>query len=357
MKTHRRNFSSAAATIEAPAVSTSPASGPRRVVYAALAANLAIALIKFLAAAFTGSSAMLSEGVHSLVDTVNEALLLYGLHRADKPPDTSHPFGYGRDLYFWSFIVALLVFAVGAGVSLYEGITHLRNPEPMQRGVMNYLVLGASFACEGTSWWIGLRAFRQAKGQLGYFRAFRASKDPSIFIVLFEDSAALLGLLIAAAGIVAAQALHMPSLDGIASIGISVVLATSSLLLARETKELLIGEAASPHVRAAILRIANADPDIRCANGVLTVQMGPNQVLAALSAEFHDALSTTQIEQCVSRIEVAIQQARLGVMILFVKPQTAETWQMRSAVLARHEEANRVPSAQSAEDAEAQRSG
>jgi len=308
--------------------------GTRGVVYAALAGNLAITLIKFAAAAITGSSAMLSEGVHSLVDTVNELLLLYGMKRAAKRPDASHPLGYGRELYFWSFIVALLVFALGAGVSLYEGIAHIRNPEPMERPLVNYAVLGASFMCEGASWWVALTAFRATKGKLGYFSAFRASKDPGTFMVLFEDGAALLGLLIATAGITSALALGLPQLDGVASIGISLVLGVSSVLLARETKDLLMGEAASPYVRESILRIAGTDPDIRSVNGVLTVQMGPSQVVAALSAEFHDDLNTTQIEQCVSRIEAAIKDAHLDVTTVFVKPQTAQTWHRLIAHLA-----------------------
>ena len=174
-----------------------------------------------------------------------------------------------------------------------------------------------------------LNAFRATKGKQGYFDAFRTSKDPSTFMVLFEDTAALLGLLIAAAGITFAQALNMPQLDGVASIGISLVLAVSSMLLARETKELLIGEAARPQVRESILRIAGKDPDVRGVNGVLTVQMGPNQVVAALSAEFQDELTTTQIEQCVSRIEAAIKAAHLDVTTLFVKPQSADTWRRR----------------------------
>lgn len=306
---------------------------PRKVAYVALASNLAIALVKFVAAAITGSSAMLSEGVHSLVDTINELLLLYGLKRAGKLPDVSHPLGYGRELYFWSFIVALLVFALGAGVSLYEGIAHLLSPGPMQRPLVNYAVLGASFVCEAASWRVAFTTFRATKGQLGYFGAFRASKDPGTFIVLFEDSAALLGLLIATTGITAALVLDMPELDGIASIGIGLVLAVSSILLARETKELLMGEAALPHVRESILRIAREDPDVRGVNGVLTVQMGPRQVIAALSAEFRDEMNTTQIEQCVSRIEAAIKRAHLDVTMLFVKPQTAETWRRRIAQL------------------------
>jgi cation diffusion facilitator family transporter len=309
----------------------SPRVTSRKVVFAALAGNLAIALIKFAAATLTGSSAMLSEGVHSLVDTINELLLLYGMKRAGKHPDASHPFGYGRELYFWSFIVALLVFALGACVSLYEGIAHLLDPQPMQFPLVNYIVLGVSFVCEAASWSVALKVFRAAKGELGYFDAFRASKDPGTFIVLFEDSAALLGLLIAAAGITAALALDLPQLDGVASIGISLVLGVSSMLLARETKALLMGEAAHPHVRESILRIAAGDPDVLGVNGVLTVQMGPSQVLAALSAEFHDGLNTTQIEQCVTRIEAAIRCANLDVTTLFVKPQTAESWRRRIA--------------------------
>ena len=319
-----------------PALELPPTSrqvAPRRVVYAALAGNLAIAMIKFLAAAFTGSSAMLSEAVHSLVDTINELLLLYGLRRADRRPDISHPFGYGRELYFWSFIVALSVFALGAGVSLYEGINHLQNPVPMDRPVLNYLVLIASFICEAASWRVGFRAFRASKGTLGYMGAFRASKDPSTFIVLFEDSAALIGLIIAAAGISCALMFHQPRYDGLASIGIGLVLATASILLARETKGLLIGEPALPLVRDSILRIATADPDVRQANGVLTVQMGPNQVLAALSAEFNAGLNTHQIELCIGRIEIAIKAAKLGVAAVFIKPQTAETWRRRIAEL------------------------
>jgi cation diffusion facilitator family transporter len=306
-------------------------SASRTVAYAALAGNLAIAIVKFAAAALTGSSAMLSEGVHSLVDTINELLLLYGMKRAGKRPDASHPFGYGRELYFWSFIVALLVFALGAGASFYEGITHILNPEPMERPLINYAVLGVSFVCEAASWWVALRTFRATKGKLSYFAAFRASKDPGNFMVLFEDGAALLGLMIAAAGITAALAFDLPQLDGVASIGISLVLGASSVLLARETKGLLMGEAAHPHVRESILRIAGKDPGILGVNGVLTVQMGPSQVIAALSAEFKDELSTTQIEQCIGRIESAIKHAHLDVTALFIKPQSAEAWRSRIA--------------------------
>jgi cation diffusion facilitator family transporter len=314
-------------------------SANRWVVYAALASNLAIAVVKFVAASLTGSSAMLSEGVHSLVDSINELLLLYGLRRASKPPDTSHPFGHGRELYFWSFIVSLLVLAVGAGVSFYEGVVRLQHPQPVEHPLVNYAVLAASFAFEAASWRVALREFRAAKGDQGYFEAFRNSKDPTTFTVLFEDTAALVGILVAAAGIGAAHAFDMPRLDGAASVGIGLVLAFSSLTLARETKELLIGEAARPEVRASILAIVARDPAVRTANGVLTVQMGPRQVFAALSAEFHDHLTTTQIEACVHRLEAALRSAHPEITLLFVKPQTAGTWLQRSQALPDHDDA------------------
>jgi cation diffusion facilitator family transporter len=305
------------------------ASGSHKVVYVALGGNLMIAMAKFVAATISGSSAMLSEGVHSLVDTVNELLLLYGLRRAARPPDRSHPFGYGRELYFWSFIVALLVLAMGAGVSFYEGVMHIRQPEPVEHPLLNYLVLAVSVVFEGTSWYVALREFRARKGHLGYFEAFRLSKDPSTFTVLLEDSAALLGLLVALVGLIGAQLLAQPMLDGVASIGIAGVLAMSAMLLARETKGLLIGEPAHPAVSDAILAIAAGDAGVRCANGVLTVQMGPSQVVATLSAEFEDALTTPQIEACIDRIEKQAKVTHPEIVSLFIKPQTAETWRAR----------------------------
>ncbi|MET0290211.1 MAG: cation diffusion facilitator family transporter [Pseudoxanthomonas sp.] len=312
-------------------------SGSRLVVYAALAGNLAIAVAKFVAAWLSGSSAMLSEGVHSLVDTINELLLLYGLHRADKKPDTTHPFGYGRELYFWSFIVALLVFAAGAGVSAYEGIRHILHPEPATNHLLSYTVLGISLLFEGASWWIALREFRSTKGRMGYFEAFRRSKDPSTFTVLLEDSAALLGLGFALTGLLAAQWLDMPVLDGVASLCIAAVLAVTAFLLARESKGLLVGEPAHPVVAQRILAVANADADLRNANGVTTMQMGPNQVVAMLSAEFEDARTTPQIEACITRIEHAVKREYPELTALFIKPQTQEVFDARKAALARRE--------------------
>ncbi|MEO5622107.1 MAG: cation diffusion facilitator family transporter [Dokdonella sp.] len=303
------------------------------VVYVALAADVLIATAKFVAAALSGSSAMWSEGVHSVVDGINELLLLYGLRRAKAKPDPTHPFGYGRELYFWNFIVALLVMALGAGLSLYEGVLHLRNPHPVDNPMLSYIVLATAFVFEGISWSISAREIRSRKGDLGYFEAFRKSKDPSTYTVLLEDSAALIGLLIAFAGLLAEQVTGDPRFDGAASIGIALVLAATSILLARESKGLLIGEPAHPHVRKAILDIANADPGIRHANGVLTVQMGPDQVVAALSAEFEDALTTPQIEACIKRIEAKAKQVHGEITVLFVKPQTPETWIARSTII------------------------
>jgi cation diffusion facilitator family transporter len=301
--------------------------------YIALASNLAIALTKFGAAACTGSSAMLSEGVHSVVDTANELLLLYGIRQAAQPADINHPLGHGRELYFWSFIVALLVLVCGAALAFYGGIHHILHPAPTRNPLANYLVLAASFVFEGGSWWIGLKAFRASQGNQGYFEAFRNSKDPTTFTVLFEDTAALLGLVIAAAGIAAAHAWHAPWLDGVASIGIAVVLLVSSLLLARETKQLLIGEGARPHLRDAILRVAADDNDVLHANGVITVQLGPHQIFAAFSIEFREDLTTTQIERCVDRIEAAIKCAQPDITSVFVKPQNALTWNNRVGLL------------------------
>ncbi len=299
------------------------------VVYAALAGNLAIALVKFVAAYITNSSAMLSEAIHSVVDTLNEILLLYGMKKSQQSPNVQHPFGYGRELYFWAFIVSLMVFALGAVVSIYQGIQHVRYPEEMLSPNLNYIVLGIAILCEGISWLVALKAFRKTKRQLGYFEAFRRSKDPTTFTVLFEDTAALCGLFIALIGIYLAHALNIPELDGVASIFIGIVLAISAILLARETKGLLLGESADPQLRDHLLLIAQEDDAVFSANGVLTEQMGADQVIASLSLEFEDHLTSDDIEACVNRIEAKIKQIHPEIMALFVKPQTKKVWLQR----------------------------
>ena len=307
--------------------------GSKMVIYAALAGNLAIALTKFAAAFFTGSSAMLSEGVHSLVDTGNGGLLLYGMHRAARPADRTHPLGYARELYFWSFIVALLVFALGAGVSFYEGIIHIMAPEPVANVKVNYVVLGLSFLFEGSSWLVALKEFRREKGTQGWLQAVQSSKDPSVYTVLFEDSAALLGLIVAFAGILAAELLEMPELDGAASIGIALILGATAIFLARESKGLLIGEPASPEVQRQVLAIAQQDPAVQRANGVLTVHLGPQEIVAGLSIEFEDHLAAPEIEACVERIEARLKKEMPEITRLFVKPQTTGTWEQRRKLI------------------------
>lgn len=304
-------------------------SSSSKVVYAALLGNLLIAATKFIAAFFTGSSAMLSEAVHSSVDTSNELLLLYGMRRSKRPPDAQHPFGHGRELYFWSFIVALMVFGIGAGVSFYEGIAHIRHPEPIQNFTINYVVIGLSFLFEFGSWMIALKAFRATKGQRGYLEAVEVSKDPTTFTVLFEDSAALVGLMIALTGIICAQHFAMPMLDGVASLGIACVLGVTGIALARRTKELLLGERTWPELEKSIVDVAARQPGIANANGVLTSHVGPDQVVVALSVEFEDNLTAPQIEQCVNSLEREVKSRYPQVSSLFVKPQTAATWASR----------------------------
>jgi cation diffusion facilitator family transporter len=300
--------------------------GSRMAVWAALIGNVLVAATKAGAAAFTGSSAMLSEAVHSFVDTGNEVLLLYGMRVAKRRADRDHPAGYGRELYFWSFIVALLVFALGAGVSIFQGVHRVMSPQPIENAIVNEVVLAAAFLFEGWSWIVSLRQFNKVKGPLGYYEAFVKSKDPPLFMVLFEDSAALIGIVIAAFGTVLAAHFDMPLADGISSILIGLVLACTSTLLARESKSLLIGEKADSALIKSILDIANAACGSSRANGVLTIQMAPDQIMAAMSFEFDDALTAPQIEEMVADIERRIHAAHPEVTSLFIKPQNPEQY-------------------------------
>ncbi len=269
---------------------------------------------------------MLSEAVHSFVDSGNEVLLLYGLRRAARRPDRQHPLGHGRELYFWSFIVALLIFALGAGVSIYQGVTQVRHPSPVSDPFVNYVVLGIAFLFEGASWLVSLRQFKAVKGELGFYEAFLRSKDPPSFMVLFEDSAALLGIVIAAIGTYVATSLNAPRYDGVASILIGLVLTATSILLARESKSLLIGEQADRELSDSILRIAEDVSSKSKANGLLTVQLAPDQIIVTLSLEFADDLRASQIEKEVIEIERKVRQAYPQVVALFIKPQTNKTF-------------------------------
>lgn len=303
--------------------------GASRVVYWALAGNLTIAVTKAVAAWLTGSAAMMSEAAHSAVDSANEVLLLYGMRRAARPPDLAHPFGHGREAYFWSFIVALLIFLVGAGVSLYQGVEHVLHPQAIDQPIVSYVVLGIAALCEGYSLSVALKEFSAEKGKLGYVDAIRRSKNPATFTVLLEDSAAMAGLAIALAGILGAHLLHIPELDGAASIGVGLVLTVMALFLAYETKGLLIGEPASPWLEAAILKAAADEPVVKQINGLFTVHLGPDQVVAELSLEFKADSMSGEIEDAVERIEQALVSEYPEVAGLFVKPQSAEEWQRR----------------------------
>jgi cation diffusion facilitator family transporter len=294
----------------------------KKVIYAALVGNALIAATKFAAATVTGSSAMLSEAIHSLVDTGNQLLLLYGIRRSARPPDAHHPFGYGMEVYFWTFVVAILVFAVGAGVSFYEGIAKLRDPTPISDAYFNYIVLGVAIVFETVVWWVAAKEFNKRRGNLGILDAIQRSKDPTVFTVLFEDSAALLGLVVAMTGIALAQYLDMPIFDGIASIGIAVILAATAMLLAYESKGLLIGESAHPEVQDGIQEMIDKDSRILVTNEVLTLHFAPEDVLLNLSVDFADNLSSADVEAAISELEQKIKTRYPEIKRLFIEAQS-----------------------------------
>jgi cation diffusion facilitator family transporter len=294
------------------------------VLYAALAANLGIAVAKFIAAAISGSSSMLSEGFHSVVDSGNQILLIYGSHKAKRPPDHQHPFGYGRELYFWSFVVAILIFAVGAGVSIYEGYQHILSPETLRSPMLNYIVLAVSAVLEGTSWTLAVREFARAKGDTGWWSAIHQSKDPPTFIVLFEDSAALAGLAVAAVGVWASHYWQDPRIDGLASIGIGLILAAVAVLLARESKGLLIGERADDAVIATVDEVVGSYPEVSAVNHVRTIHTAPNEVFVAISVDFRDEVTMGAAETLIERIEQALRQAIPDLSSIYIRPEKRE---------------------------------
>lgn len=291
-----------------------------RTLVIALAANLGIAVSKFVAAAITGSSAMLTEGVHSVVDSVNQLLLMWGRRQAKKPPDKYHPFGYGRELYFWSFVVAVLVFALGAGVSVYEGILHIAHPEPAVSRVIAYGVLLVAFLLEGWSTLAAFKEFRAAKRELSWLEAIRQSKDPPAFIVLLENGAAMAGILAAALGLLLSQLTHNPVFDGAASIVIGIILGFTAMLLAWESKGLLIGEAADPAVVEGLRALARGKRGVMGVGHVLTVHSSPDQVTAMVNVDFDDAISAGQVEAIVCEIEKEAQERWPQVRRLFIRP-------------------------------------
>lgn len=297
------------------------AADSKLVIYAALIGNGLIAVTKFIAASITGSSAMLSEGIHSLVDTGNQVLLLYGLHRAKKPPDERFPFGHGKEIYFWSFVVAILIFAIGSGISIYEGISHILHPNELGDPTINYIVLALSIIFEGFAWYFALREFRKVKGQLGYFEAVHRGKNPTLFVVLFEDSAAMLGLLVALAGIGLSQLTGDPLYDGIASVTIGFILAGTAIWLAYETKSLLIGESADQVVVRNMRTIAEAQVGIARINEILTLHMGPDFILVNLSIEFTDDLDVGAVENIIHEIDKQLKDQYPEVKRVFIEAE------------------------------------
>ena len=294
----------------------------KKTIFAAIGANLAIAITKFIAASITGSSAMLSEGIHSVVDTANELLLLLGIRLSQKPPDENHPFGHGQELYFWTLIVAILIFSVGGGMSIYEGISHLLHPSPLEDPLWNYLVLGFAIIFEGFSWTVAFKEFLPQKGEQNFWQAVRTSKDPTIFTVLFEDSAALLGLLVAFCGVFFGHVFKNPYLDGTASILIGIILGIVAVILAYESRGLLVGESANKAIVASIRQIAVSDTAVEGVMRVLTMHLGPHEVLLNLEIQFHKNLSAEEVASAVERIERTICRKHPDIKQIFIEAKS-----------------------------------
>ncbi|RAK00556.1 cation diffusion facilitator family transporter [Larkinella arboricola] len=289
-------------------------------IYTALGANLAIAVTKFIAAGVTGSSAMVSEGIHSLVDTLNEVLLLLGMNRSQKPADEKRPFGYGRELYFWSYVVSVLIFAVGGGVSFYEGITHWQHPNPIENAQWNYIVLGIAIVLDTTSLVTAVKAFNAQRGSQPFWSAVKTSKDPATFVVLFEDASDVIGLVLAFLGVFLGHQLNNPYLDGAASILIGLLLTAVSILLARESRSLLMGEGADPAIVQKTAALTEADPDVMTLLQTLTFQMGPEQIVLIQRVVFQPDLKTEAIAEGITRLRQTLQAAEPTIRQVFIEP-------------------------------------
>lgn len=288
-------------------------------VYGAIIANLVIAASKFTAAFFSGSSAMLAEGIHSLVDTCNELFLLLGIHKSKKPADETHPFGHGMELYFWSFIVAVFLFGIGGGMSIYEGITHLLHPNKIEDPTLNYIVLAVAFISESISWIISYREFRKESQDKNLFSAIRASKNPTNYTVVMEDSAALAGLAVAFLGVYFGNKFNNPYFDGGASIIIGLILAAVSLFLARESKGLLLGESAGKQVVKRICEISEKDPAVKSVEGLLTMHFGPDHILLNMNVEFDKKVTLSDLPSVIDRLETKIRNEYPEIDQIFIE--------------------------------------
>ena len=295
----------------------------RVAIYGAIGANVAIASTKFAVAGITGSSAMLSEGIHSAVDTFNGVLLLVGIRLSQRPATAEHPFGHGKELYFWSLIVAVLIFGLGGGVSFYEGIQHIRNPEPMRDPTWNYIVLALAALFEGTSFFIALRQFRaQARG-VPFWQALGQSKDPTTYTVLAEDSAALVGLAVAALGIYSSHRFDLPVLDGAASVVIGLLLAGVAVLLISQARGLLIGEGIRPETARAIRSLAMEQPSVSDVGRVLSMYIGPDEVLAIVDVNFKEGTATGDAADAISAIEQKVRARFPLIRRIFIEASEA----------------------------------
>jgi cation diffusion facilitator family transporter len=288
-------------------------------VVAAMVGNMLIATIKFLAGSITGSSAMIAEGIHSLVDTGNGALVLLGMRKSTAPADSEHPFGHGKELYFWTLVVAISIFAIGGGMSVYEGVLHLQNPSPLEDPTINYIVLAVSALIEGISFFIAMRQFNLARGKTGMWRFVRIAKDPSLFTVVFEDSAALLGLLVAFLGIYIGHALSNPYIDPCASIAIGLILMAVAWGLARESKGLLIGEGAEPELLERLRAIVESDADVTAVGGIRTMYIGPEDLLVNLDVAFDPALGIPEIHAAIDRIEAGLKREDPAIRRIYIE--------------------------------------
>ncbi|MGN6397086.1 MAG: cation diffusion facilitator family transporter [Mucilaginibacter sp.] len=289
-------------------------------IYTAFIANMVIAATKLTAAAFTGSSAMASEGIHSLVDTSNEVLLLLGIHKSQKPADEKRPFGYGKELYFWSFVVSLLFFALGGGFSIYEGIEHLMHPEAVTNPVWNYAILGVAFLLDGYSLITALREFNRQRGSIPFWKAVRLSKDPTTFVVLFEDAADVIGILIAFTGILLSQLLHLPQLDGVASILIGILLTMVAVLLVRESYSLLMGETSAKEELEKIMQLVEHHNDVHRVATHLSMYMSPEEIILLLKIEFEHGRQTQDLVHVVRGLRQSIQETYPNYKHVFIEP-------------------------------------
>lgn len=285
----------------------------------AFTANLLIAIIKFIAAAITGSSAMLSEGIHSMVDTGNTGLLLFGDYRSKKSPTPSHPFGYGRELYFWSLVVAISLFAIGGGMSIYEGILHIQHPEPIEDPLLNYIVIGIAFILSGGSLFVAVKKFLQDNPDKSFWKALKESKDPGTFSILFEDTADIFGLTIAFLGVYLGHTLNNPYIDGAASIIIGLILSSLSLMLAFETKSLLIGESADQALIDKIVQTVKENPKVVHVRSPLTLHFGPKDILLALDIEFDHTLLMNELASNIDSIENSIRAKYPDIKRIYVE--------------------------------------